>query len=188
MVLHAVTDARSLTRMLWLGMYSPHGLSAPYQAGIETQAGLKAQLLARQHGYGYGLLFSKPKWRLIQDSIAYMTGDDLHEIELAIVGRGSLVIVGGDHERYGVSFLFPEMSEHLDSLTLADPDLVGPDVEITVQKYVTTVPARYAVRQPLLLATLEYFYRTGELLRSARWEIGNTGQLAPVPPAKDTSG
>jgi Immunity protein Imm1 len=110
---------------------------------------------------GRGIKISNPTWQQISDALLEMDGTKSNEVELALENVGSLLINGGDQGRYLVVY-FPTEDPDTLSVTLTDLDLIGPDVQLTVQtpaKY----PARVAVRLPLVLQAVEQFYRSGEL-------------------------
>ncbi len=72
-----------------------------------------------------------PDWQQIQEMIFQMKGGTSDPIKLIIPGRGSLVVGGGDKQRYMVVF-FPELHPDLPSLTLIDPSLSGSDVRLHI--------------------------------------------------------
>jgi hypothetical protein len=115
---------------------------------------------------GRGKKISNPTWQQISDALLEMDGTNSNEVELENVG--SLLINGGDQDRYLVVY-FPTEDPDTLSVTLTDLDLIGPGVQLTVQtpaKY----PARVAVRLPLVLQAVEQFYRSGELPKDVYWE------------------
>jgi hypothetical protein len=117
---------------------------------------------------GRGIKISNPTWQQISDALLEMDGTKSNEVELALENVGSLLINGGDQGRYLVVY-FPTEDPDTLSVTLTDLDLIGPDVQLTVQtpaKY----PARVAVRLPLVLQAVEQFYRSGELPKDVYWE------------------
>jgi hypothetical protein len=128
-------------------------------------------------GAGSGPDVENPGWSQIQQSIERMNGIDLNEVMLEMPGTGSLVAGGGDEGRYIVVYL-PDDPERR-SLTLSDPSLTGPDVQLTAQTP-TSYPARWCVALPLVLKAFRHFHTTGELPRDIRWEIDTTGEAAEL--------
>ena len=119
-----------------------------------------------------------PDWPQIREALHHMDEDTLSEVSLDLAGVGRLVVGGGDGGRYLVVF-FPVDHPDAPSLTLTDISLTGPNVELTVQTP-ADYPARMCVQLPLVLSVVEHFFHTGQLLRSVRWELDNTGMEAPV--------
>lgn len=123
-------------------------------------------------GIGGQIIFH-PNWEQIQSFLIAMDGSSFDEFELTLTGQGTLEVGGGDKQRYIVVY-FPEDHPDHSSLTLTDPSLPGPDVELTVQQR-AMYPAKYAVQMPLVMKVVEHFFRTGRVPRDVRWELDNTG-------------
>ncbi len=113
-----------------------------------------------------------PDWQQIQEMIFQMKGGTSDPIKLIIPGRGSLVVGGGDKQRYMVVF-FPELHPDLPSLTLIDPSLSGSDVRLHIGGPIR-LPARYAVPSALVLNVVEFFIRTGQIPSDVHWEDDRT--------------
>lgn len=117
-----------------------------------------------------------PDWRQIQHVLLKLDGVTLDTVSLELMGKGSLVIGGGDEGRYMVVY-FPENHPDLPSMTLTDPSLTGPDVELTIQTP-ARFAAKYAVMFPLVLQVVEHFFHTGEVPGDVRWELDTTKEEA----------
>ena len=117
-----------------------------------------------------------PDWQQIQEMIFQMKGGTSDPLKLIIPGRGSLVVGGGEKQRYMVVF-FPELHPDLPSLTLIDPSLGGSDVRLNIGGPIR-LPARYAVTSALVLYVLEFFIRTGQIPSDIHWEDDRTKEEA----------
>ena len=123
-----------------------------------------------------GTSLSDPDWQQVQQALREMDGVKLDTVSLEMVGKGSLVIGGGDHGRYIVVY-FPELHPDLPSMTLTDLSLRGPDVKLTIQTP-ATFASKYAVTFPLVLQVVEQFFHRGEVPKDVRWELDTTKEEA----------
>ena len=119
-----------------------------------------------------------PSWIQVREALLRLDGHLMSEVSLELVGTGSMMVGGGNGGRYLVVY-FPADHPDTPSLTLTDPSLSGPDVELTVQTP-AEYPARMAVQLPLVLTAIEHFYQTRRVLHGARWEINSTGAEAEL--------
>lgn len=110
-----------------------------------------------------------PTWPRIQDAIRELDGNHLQELNVKLEDVGSLIVGGGNGERYIVVYIPEDDSGEEYSTTLVDEALIGPDVTLTVQTP-AEYPARMAVQLPLVLRVVEQFYRTEKLPENVSWE------------------
>ena len=91
-----------------------------------------------------------PSWDQIEQALDRLDGENLDNLSLTRIGKGSLICGGGNFvdgkRRYIVTYQ-PENDD--DSVTLVDPSLSGPDIELTVQSTVK-LPAEFCVKKPLM--------------------------------------
>jgi hypothetical protein len=110
-----------------------------------------------------------PTWPQIQDALLELDGDHLNEVTVTLEDMGSLIIGGGNGQRYIVVYIPEDDLEEAYSVTVVDESLTGPDVTLTVQT-AAEYPARMAVSLPLVLQAVEQFYRTSRLPENVYWE------------------
>lgn len=110
-----------------------------------------------------------PTWTQIHDALLRLDGEQCSEVVVRREGTGSLVIGGGNTQRYIVVFLPEATSEGAAAVTLVDETPTGPEVTLKVQTP-SAFPARMAVPLPLVLQVVEHYYHSGELLTSVEWE------------------
>ena len=116
-----------------------------------------------------------PSWQQILEALHLLDGGvSLDLVSLTEVGIGTLTAGGGDNRRYLVVY-FPANHPDSPSFTLADPTLIGPPVNLTIQT-TDEHEAKYAVGLSLVIQVFEYFFHTGEVSKNVHWEIDNTGK------------
>lgn len=135
--------------------------------------------LTEELGYLYGSVLIDPRWEQVYDALVKMNGDDLNEIVLYQPEKGSILVGGGNLERFIVIY-FPAESSHKPTLTLSDSTQKGPDMELTVQTP-GEYPAKYCVKLPLVVKVLKFFFDSGNIPTDVRWEIENSDREATFP-------
>lgn len=80
-----------------------------------------------------------PNWDQISQALDRLDGESLNNLSLTRIGKGS-------ERRYIVTYQ-PENDD--DAVTLVDPSLSGPPIELTVQSTVK-LPAKFCVKKPLM--------------------------------------
>jgi len=121
---------------------------------------------------GKGKQISNPTWQQIEHALQEMDGPTINEVILKLLDKGSMFIEGGDGGRYLVVY-FPANHPDTPSLTLSDLSLAGPAVTLTVQTP-SEYAAKHAVKLPLVLKVVSYFFQTSEVPKDVRWELDNT--------------
>ena len=115
---------------------------------------------------------SNPSLQKIKADIEQMAETRSDPVKVAIAGKGSLVIGGGEGGRYLVVY-FPELHPMLPSLTLVDMTATGADIILHIDTPIP-FPARYAVPTALVLSTVGSFVQTGQIPADVHWEDDRT--------------
>jgi hypothetical protein len=106
-----------------------------------------------------------PTWEQVQSALYRLDGDELNNIGLRILEKGTLICGGGDlGERRYVLIYQPE--DDGQAVTLYDPALGDEnELEVTIQS-----TEKLCVRLDMIIKAFKHFYQKGVLTDELCWE------------------